>query len=300
MACNTLICSGRGLEHKAKQGLPDSALREILRAACEEAHVLDVVLQWYSPTCYTQGINPLELGFGVKSCSAAAHNMTVQPDGSVLPCQSWPETVGNILTDPWPSIWNHPVCRELRSREHVPEDMPGLRLYQHLRRRLPVGPCGSHPHQGRGAAMKKLLCILPVLACLLAMATAAHGDTGSYTIPRYIVALTPHADGTVDISYDQRWTVTGGHIPWITIGTPNSDFTISGFGGAVKSASWVSEGEWSGVRLDLDRDYQPGESFTVHVGIRQRGSFMPIIRITEWISPRDGMTVRRSTIWRSG
>jgi len=39
-----------------------------------------MTLQWYSPTCYHEGVNPLDLGLGVKTCSAAAHNMTVQPD----------------------------------------------------------------------------------------------------------------------------------------------------------------------------------------------------------------------------
>ncbi|HEY3418426.1 MAG TPA: radical SAM protein [Armatimonadota bacterium] len=122
IACNTLICSGRGIRFREEQGLTDEELQPILRAACAEAGKLDVVLQWYSPTCYSQGINPLELGFGAKSCSAAAHNMTIQPDGSVLPCQSWPGTVGNILTDEWPAIWNHPTCRALRSHLHQPAE----------------------------------------------------------------------------------------------------------------------------------------------------------------------------------
>ena len=60
-------------------------------------------------------LDPVSLGFGPKSCSAAAHNMTVQPDGTVLPCQSWPESVGNILKDPWEKIWNHSTCIKLRA-----------------------------------------------------------------------------------------------------------------------------------------------------------------------------------------
>jgi len=117
MACNTLICSGRGINFKKENGLSDQELRPILEAACAEAERQKVTLQWYSPTCYNRGINPLELGFGPKSCSAAGHNMTIQPDGSVLPCQSWPDAVGNILADDWAKIWNHPVCKDLR--EHA-------------------------------------------------------------------------------------------------------------------------------------------------------------------------------------
>ena len=38
----------------------------------------------------------------------------VEPDGTVLPCQSYYEGVGNLLTDPWESIWHHPLCERLR------------------------------------------------------------------------------------------------------------------------------------------------------------------------------------------
>jgi len=52
------------------------------------------------------------------------------------------------------------------------------------------------------------------------------GDTGTYRIVSYRVALTPRSDGTVAIDYYQRWLVTGGHIPWIMVGTPNGNFDI--------------------------------------------------------------------------
>lgn len=120
MACNSLICSGRGRAAKRKEGLPAEALRDLLRGALETAKEVGINLQWYTPTCYHR-LNPLELGFGPKSCSAAAHNMTVQPDGTVLPCQSWPESVGSILQDPWPEIWNHPTCRKLREHGFAKE-----------------------------------------------------------------------------------------------------------------------------------------------------------------------------------
>jgi radical SAM protein with 4Fe4S-binding SPASM domain len=125
VACNTLICSGHGVEHKKENGLDDAALREVLTAACRVSEELGIVFQWYSPTCYQQGVNPLELGLGIKSCSAAAHNMTIQPDGTVLPCQSWPDAVGNILKDDWVSIWRHPTCVKLREHLFTPEECRG-------------------------------------------------------------------------------------------------------------------------------------------------------------------------------
>ncbi|SYZ73426.1 Radical SAM additional 4Fe4S-binding domain-containing protein [Candidatus Zixiibacteriota bacterium] len=121
MACNTLICSGGGIKLKEEHGLSDDELKTVLLKGCELADKLSINFQWYSPTCYNKGINPMQLGFGIKACSAAAHNMTIQPDGTVLPCQSWPETVGNILTDEWKSIWKHPTCRALRNHLMKPE-----------------------------------------------------------------------------------------------------------------------------------------------------------------------------------
>lgn len=114
IACNTLICSGRGTNCKNESGLADFELVPILQEGLKVAEDLGLNFQWYSPTCYVQGIDPVELGFGPKSCSAAAHNMTIEPNGDVLPCQSWPESVGNILKVPWPDIWEHPTCLDLR------------------------------------------------------------------------------------------------------------------------------------------------------------------------------------------
>lgn len=116
IACNTIICSGRGASC-SEWTLPDKRLRVILEAAKAEADRLNIGFQWYSPTCYTKGINPLTLGFGAKSCSAAAQNMLITPTGDVLPCQSWPNSVGNIIKDEWDSIWNHPTCQKLRNHE---------------------------------------------------------------------------------------------------------------------------------------------------------------------------------------
>lgn len=119
MACNTLICSGRGTCSKKDNGLSPEELKNTLSAALEVAGREGVKLEWYSPTCYKE-FNPLEFGFGAKACSAAQYNMTVEPDGSVIPCQSWfKEKVGNVLKDPWPNIWNHPVSLGFREKTYL-------------------------------------------------------------------------------------------------------------------------------------------------------------------------------------
>ena len=121
--------------------------------------------------------------------------------------------------------------------------------------------------------MKKAT-LLILMTCLLTMAGRAFaGDTGTYRILSYTVSLTPHSDGTVAIDYYQRWLVTGGHIPWITVGTPNGNFEIVDYKGAVSGASSASESGWSGVRLDLDQDYQSGQTFEVSFSTIQKGLF---------------------------
>jgi hypothetical protein len=108
-----------------------------------------------------------------------------------------------------------------------------------------------------------------VLLALGAAAAQAAGDTGTYEILDYRVMLTPHADGKVDLSYAQRWRVTGGHIPWITVGLPNANFAIMNWGDAVRSISPANQGDWSGVRIDLDRDYQSGQAFAITFSVSQ-------------------------------
>ncbi|SYZ73425.1 conserved exported hypothetical protein [Candidatus Zixiibacteriota bacterium] len=98
-------------------------------------------------------------------------------------------------------------------------------------------------------------------------------DTGTYEILDYRVTLTPSSNGTVRIEYYQKWKVTGGHIPWITVGTSGGDFRIERFGGAATQVSNASQGSWSGVRLDLNQDYREGETFEIDFTLAQNKLF---------------------------
>jgi radical SAM protein with 4Fe4S-binding SPASM domain len=119
MACNTLICSGRVTHNRKDAEVSMDELKMVLARAIESARNAGVKLEWYSPTCYRQ-FNPIEFGFGVKACSAAQYNMTVEPDGSVIPCQSWfKDRLGNLLTDPWEAIWGHPVAKGFREKAYL-------------------------------------------------------------------------------------------------------------------------------------------------------------------------------------
>ncbi len=110
-AVNGMIYSGKGrtsgVELAPEQVVP------LLDALARRAREKGLRFIWYTPTRYCE-LNPVEHALGVKQCTAARISMAVEPDGAVLPCQSWYEPVGNILKDPWGKIWNHPLCLKLR------------------------------------------------------------------------------------------------------------------------------------------------------------------------------------------
>ena len=115
---NALIHSGKG--KTVGTGLSEESLSGILKIAQLKTDNAGQRLVWYTPTKYC-GFDPQYLDLGVKGCSAALYNMCIEPNGDVIPCQSYYRPVGNILTDSWDSIWNHDLSVSLRERKGLPE-----------------------------------------------------------------------------------------------------------------------------------------------------------------------------------
>ena len=76
----------------------------VVDAVAREARSRGLVFHWYSPTPFCS-YNPIARGLGNKSCAAADGLLSVAPDGSVLPCSSWDEPIGNLLKSSFRSIW---------------------------------------------------------------------------------------------------------------------------------------------------------------------------------------------------
>ena len=119
VAMNGIIYTGGAREGDA--GVPEEEMAQILAGVRDRAHQNGMNLIWYTPTRYCN-LDPVTLGLGPKQCTAAKYNMCVEPNGDVIPCQSYYERVGNILTDDWASIWGSPVCRRIRGREFAPDE----------------------------------------------------------------------------------------------------------------------------------------------------------------------------------
>ena len=115
IAFNGLIRSGKGI---GTEGITYLELGEALTRLRKIADESKVKLIWYTPTPYHE-FNPVNHGLGIKQCTACSLNMAIEPDGTVLPCQSYYEPLGNILTDPWDKIWNHDLCQKIRGRKYL-------------------------------------------------------------------------------------------------------------------------------------------------------------------------------------
>ncbi len=118
--CNSLIYSGKADEVSQEFALNFEDLNRLLPQIRDKAQQLGLKFLWYTPTQYCR-FDPVQAGLGVKSCTAALINMCVAPNGDVYPCQSYFESLGNILTDQWSKIWNHPVAVKIRSRAYAEE-----------------------------------------------------------------------------------------------------------------------------------------------------------------------------------
>jgi radical SAM protein with 4Fe4S-binding SPASM domain len=116
--CNSLIYSGSAVA--VGSGIPENELEPILERVKEAAHEHHLRLIWYTPTQYCE-LDPTGLELGMKGCTAARYNMCIEPNGDVLPCQSYYVSLGNILSDRWESIWDHELARYLRNRDFMME-----------------------------------------------------------------------------------------------------------------------------------------------------------------------------------
>jgi radical SAM protein with 4Fe4S-binding SPASM domain len=122
---NALIHSGHGVT--VGTGLPERDLTPLLEIARQKTDLNSQRLIWYTPTQYC-GFDPQTLDLGVKGCTAALYNMCVEPNGDVLPCQSYYTSLGNLLRDDWNSIWEHDLAVNLRERKGLPGKCNGCGL----------------------------------------------------------------------------------------------------------------------------------------------------------------------------
>ncbi|RJQ43878.1 MAG: radical SAM protein [Anaerolineaceae bacterium] len=116
---NGIIHSGRG--KLFEEELDESELPALLTTAQEMTARNGQQLIWYTPTQYCH-FDPILMGLGAKGCTAALYNMCIEPNGDVLPCQSYYSALGNILQQDWQSIWEHDLAVSIREKRFLPAD----------------------------------------------------------------------------------------------------------------------------------------------------------------------------------
>jgi radical SAM protein with 4Fe4S-binding SPASM domain len=144
IGCNALIYSGKGKE--VGTGIPEEDLAPLLDLVKSTTDRHAQRLIWYTPTQYCH-FDPVQMQLGVKTCTAAQYNMCVEPDGNVIPCQSFYEPMGNMLHDSWNSIWNHELALWLRERKYVPESCEACAILEECGGGCPLTLLSQDDHQ---------------------------------------------------------------------------------------------------------------------------------------------------------
>lgn len=116
-AVNGMIYSGAG--RTAVDAISPGEMGPLLARLRDRAGELGMRMLWYTPTAYCE-LSPVELGLEPRRCNAGEYSVCIEPNGDVLPCQSYYHPVGNLLDDPWESIWNSPLFRSFRGRSDDP------------------------------------------------------------------------------------------------------------------------------------------------------------------------------------
>lgn len=99
-----------------------------LPSLLEVARAEGVTLVWYSPIPYCV-FNPVLHDLGAKSCACVDGILSVDPSGQVLPCSSFAEGLGLLLTTPFERIYRSRAARYWREKRFVPpvcEDCPDV------------------------------------------------------------------------------------------------------------------------------------------------------------------------------
>ncbi len=120
-AMNGMIYSGGGYGDTgaSPDAIPEAEMAPLLIRVRDHAAELGMRFLWYTPTEYCR-LSPVELEIGAKRCNAGEYSLCIEPNGDVLPCQSFYVAAGNVLNDPWESIWDSNLFRSFRDREENP------------------------------------------------------------------------------------------------------------------------------------------------------------------------------------
>ncbi len=118
LSMNMVIRTGTALAHP-RIGISYREIGPLLAQVQGWAKREGIRLVWYSPLPYCL-FNPVQAGLGSKSCAAADGLLSVSPAGDVLPCSSFEQGLGNLLSHSFRDVWHGPAARYWRSKAFLP------------------------------------------------------------------------------------------------------------------------------------------------------------------------------------
>ena len=118
-SANIIIPVGTAKKNK-ELWLDYSEIGPIIDKIKEESEKVGVEFIWYSPLPYCI-YNPIAKGLGSKSCAACHGLVSIDPEGFINPCSSYPERVGNWLKNDFKKIWFSKEALFFRNMEYLPE-----------------------------------------------------------------------------------------------------------------------------------------------------------------------------------
>ncbi len=104
--------------------IPYARAGTIIEGVRMAARAEKMTFYWYSPIPHCH-YNTIARGLGNKSCAAMDGLLSVSPTGEVLPCSSFPESMGNLLSQDFREIWFSPRAGYFKNKQYAPPECAG-------------------------------------------------------------------------------------------------------------------------------------------------------------------------------
>ncbi len=120
LSMNLLIPCGRAMGRKDIWVSYSEIGEHVLRVK-HFAEEQNIRFLWYSPVplCI---FNPIAYGLGNKACAAITGLLSIDPNGNVIPCSSWRESVGSILHRSFSDIWQSVELKRYKNVDYAPAE----------------------------------------------------------------------------------------------------------------------------------------------------------------------------------
>ena len=129
--------------------------------------------------------------------------------------------------------------------------------------------------------MKKIITFLSIIFLFILFIPKSKAYT-SYPIDNinsYTIYASVRDDATIDFHYIIEWRVLGTDedgrgVTWVKVGVPNKYcYDVESTSSCVKKAYYYIDGTSTCIRLDLNREYNPGETFILDFTFHQTHMF---------------------------